>query len=121
MFQISSVCNHRPPARRWWWNAESEKGQCRFGHDRARDAKCGGDHHRRDDVGQDVPNHDAQIARAEGPDCLDVLELPHDQNLTADDASHARPTDDSNRREHDSFRRLKRRDHRDEEQQRRER
>ena len=63
-------------------------------------------------------HHDAKIAGAERSDCLDVLELAHDQHLATNDARHPRPADDADRREDDAFRRLERRNHRDQQQER---
>ena len=103
MFEISAVCNHRPPARRRRRDAESEERERRFCHDCAGHTERRSDHHRGDDVWQDVLSHDSQVTRAERPDSLDVLELPHHQNLPADDTRHSGPADDSDRREHDRF------------------
>src|SRR5258705_9638150 len=104
LFQISAVCNHRPPAWRRRGNAESEKRQRCFGHDRARYAEGGGGHHPGDHIWQNVLRQDAEISRPPRPDNLDVLELTHDQHLAANDARHSRPTNDSDRREYDAFR-----------------
>ena len=67
--------DHVAPGRRRDRYAEAEERQRRLEHDRGRDEQRRVDDDRRDEVGHDVDDHDAQVARAERPRRLDVLLL----------------------------------------------
>src|SRR5688572_4750374 len=84
LVQIATICNHGSPAWSRRWNSEPQEGQRSLSHDRAGDAERRRDHDRRDHVGKHVLEHDAEISRSQRANRLDVLELAHDQHLTAD-------------------------------------
>jgi hypothetical protein len=94
------------------------KRERRLGHDRRRDAERCRDEHRRDDARQHVLQHDARVARAECLGRLHELQLADDQHLASDEPRHPRPADDADREEHHPERRLERRRHGDQQQQR---
>ena len=72
-------------------------------------------------VREQMARDDAVVALAERARGLHVLELPHDEHLSANDARHPRPADDADRHEHRAERRLEGGGERDEQQERRER
>src|SRR3954465_13327730 len=93
--EVTAVGDHGAPTRRRRLHAEPEEGQRRLGDDGAGDAEGGGDDDRRKHTRQHVDNDDAKVSAAEGARRLNVLELPDDKDLTANEARHSGPADDA--------------------------
>ena len=72
------------------------------GHDRTGDTQRRGDDDGGDDIRQHVLEHDPHVACTEGTERLDVLELPDDEHLRANESRHPCPADDPDRDEDDA-------------------
>ena len=70
---LLAVADHAAPVRCRRWQSETEVRQCGLHGDHHRDEQSGVDDDRRQDVGQDVDEHDPGVTRAQGPCCLDEL------------------------------------------------
>ena len=73
---------------------EAEERERRLEHDRGGDQQRQVDDHRREQVREDVDEHDPQVARAERARRLDVLALADRQRLAAHDAADRGPAEE---------------------------
>src|SRR5262245_23931947 len=73
LVEAERLRQHVPPRRGGWDHAEAEKGQRRLEHDRGGDQEGHVDEHGREQVREDVHEHDPDVARAERARRLDVL------------------------------------------------
>src|SRR6266516_633770 len=87
------VRQHVAPARCRRLDAEAEEVQGRLDEDDLADAEAGGDDQHREDVGQQVANHQARVPGADRPRGEDEIALLHRQHLAADQACHLAPSD----------------------------
>src|SRR6266850_5776867 len=69
------VVQHVAPRRRGWLDAQAEERERALGDDRATDTERTGDDDRRERVGEDVPEDDPAVARADAARGLDELAL----------------------------------------------
>src|SRR5665213_175126 len=118
LIQVATVSDHAAPAGGRRLNAESKKRQCSFSHDRASNSESGGDHDRSNHIWKNVSQHYARVSRAERVRSLHIFEISHNQHLTANEARYSSPADNADRDKDDAHRRLQRRRHRDQQEQR---
>src|ERR1700686_1704507 len=91
--QVSpTVVEHGAPTGGRRRDAESEKTHGCFGEDGACHADGGLDHDRLNNVGQNVADHDAQIAGAKGASGFDKFAFAGGQDLSTDKSRVTDPT-----------------------------
>jgi hypothetical protein len=87
----AGVVEHGSPGGGWGLDAEAEEAEGGFGEDGGGHAYGGLDQEGLEDVGQDVMEHEAEVAGAEGAGGLDELPLFDGEHLGADEAGVVDP------------------------------
>ncbi|MCY1382602.1 hypothetical protein D9M69_706380 [compost metagenome] len=85
--EFAGVCQHVSPARERRLDAETEIGKCCFRKDRIAHAERPDHQDRADHVGQDLRDHDADVAVTERLGRLDIALLLQGQRRASRDAT----------------------------------
>ena len=94
---VARLRQHAAPAREGRADAEAEEGERGLGQDGAAHAERGDHDQRPQDVGQDLGEHDAQVAVAQDARGLDVALALQRQDLGAGDAAGVGPVGEPER------------------------
>ena len=90
---VLGLGDHVPPRRRRRLHAEAQEAQRGLEHDVHRDEQSGVNDGQREQIGQDLDEHDAQVARPEGTGCFDELAFAQADDLAAHQSSDKRPAE----------------------------
>ena len=105
---LERVADHAPPGGRVVGHAEPQEGEVRLEEDVGRDQERRVDDDRRDQVREDLPEHDPQVARTERARGLHELALAQRQRVAAYEPGDVGPGEERDDHDHHAEARLQR-------------
>src|SRR5262249_52138063 len=95
------AADHLAPVSGRRYHADAQEGDGGLAHDRPRNQQGAVDDQRREEVRQDVDEHDPPWSGPQGPGRLDVLSLPDREHLAADETADRGPAEESEHNDDD--------------------